>query len=283
MTSKAYWKRRHMFVLLLLGIVLVLASSGRTVYAKKQKAKKRYIVTSNYRYDNAYNTYGQYTSLKNAKKAVRKQPKYLQGEWFIYDRKERKVVWPDLSTTKKKIRKAVAWAKAISHDNAHGYTCVGENTKTNLKKRWGRWGRYGDYSCSTIVTMAYELVGLVNLRDVAKKKNVKMKVLGRTIKPGLNSTSLGKIAKASHHFKSVSSKMRKKGSKALKPGDILITYPKEHVAMYIGGGRIVEARTNERGSDYAPYPYIRPGDQTGREIRVSVYDPREWFYAFRPC
>ena len=76
-------------------------------------------------------------------------------------------------------------------------------------------------------------------------------------------------------------RLKKQGKKALKAGDLLVTRSRSHVGMYVGKGWIAEARINEIGWEYAGYPPVRPGDQTGNEIRIRPYDNR-WHYAYRP-
>lgn len=257
--------------------------SSRYKFAKSgTMTTKRYIVTCNYHYDNKVNTLGKYSTLKNAKQKISRQSSLTRGQWYIYDCVTKKVVWPDLSTTQKKVKKAISWLKAVARDSRHGYSCEGENTNTNLKTHWGRWGARGDYSCSTLAATAYELTGLTSLRKVAGEKKLKMTALRRTY-TGYNSTTTGRSCLKSKHFKDVTSKLRKYGRSGLKAGDILVGAGGRHVGVYVGDGRIVEATINEVGREYAGYGpgQVTPGDQRGSEIRIHPYDGR-WQQAYRP-
>lgn len=54
----------------------------------------------------------------------------------------------------------------------------------------------------------------------------------------------------------------------LDPGDILLNF-KNHVAIYIGNGQLVEASCDENGDIVGP----KHGDQTGEEIHIApVYN-----------
>ena len=265
------------FLLAFIVLTVMPVSAARK---KTSGKKKRYLVTCNYHYDNKYNNLASYGSINEAKKKIRKQDPKTRGEWFIYDRLEKKVVWPELSTTRKKISKAIAWTKAVANDSRHGYSCQGESKRSNLQLHWGRWGKKGDYSCSTLVAVAYELSGLADMRTVCKKSGIRMTSQKKHL-TGLNSTSIGKAAVKTKHFRDITGRLKKQGKKALKAGDLLVTRSRSHVGMYVGKGWIAEARINEIGWEYAGYPPVRPGDQTGNEIRISPYDKR-WHYAYRP-
>lgn len=62
----------------------------------------------------------------------------------------------------------------------------------------------------------------------------------------------------------------------LQRGDILLA-PGAHVAAYIGDGLIAEAAINENGDIINGIP----GDQTGRETRVTEYYDYPWDYILR--
>lgn len=70
--------------------------------------------------------------------------------------------------------------------------------------------------------------------------------------------------------------MAKVNPKNLKRGDILLN-EKHHTAIYIGGGRIVHASLNEKGTTTGG----KTGDQTGREITTRDYYDRPWDYVLR--
>lgn len=65
---------------------------------------------------------------------------------------------------------------------------------------------------------------------------------------------------------------------ALKKGDILLAHntSRKHAAIYIGDGQIVNASLNEKGTTTGG----KPGDQTGREIRICP-NYGEWDFVFR--
>lgn len=220
------------------------------------------MVSSNGHYKNKYNVLNTYETLPAAINAINKQKASTRGQWYVYDLQDgRKRVWPALATKQEQVNKAVAWAKSIAADSKHGYSCYGELYKGSNDNKWDRWGKYGEYSCSTLIVTAYELAGFADLRSVAAKTKLKILQSGRV---GINSTCMASALKKSGRFTNITKKV--KGMKSLKPGDVLVqTY---HVAMYIGGGKIVEASMNEVGREYAK---ARPGDQTGREIRVCSY------------
>ncbi|MDO4475555.1 MAG: NlpC/P60 family protein [Lachnospiraceae bacterium] len=258
----------------ILGMVVCLCLA-MGMCALAEPAGKRYLVSCNGNYKNQENTLGKYQTLEQAIKAVNKQKKKTRAQWYVYDLANgRKRVWPELKSSQEQVNRAVAWAKAVAEDPRHGYSCYGEKMEGSLKSKWDRWGRYGDYSCSTLIVTAYELTGFADLRKTAAKHRLRILQTGRE---GLNSTCMAAALKKSGRFKNVTKKVRAaKGTKNLKPGDVLVqTY---HVAMYIGNGKIVEARMNELGREYAK---TRPGDQTGAEIRIGRYYGG-WNCIYRP-
>lgn len=60
-------------------------------------------------------------------------------------------------------------------------------------------------------------------------------------------------------------------SNLLKRGDVLLVHNKDrqHTAVYLGDNKIASARINEKGTTTGG----TPGDQTGREICISAFDP----------
>lgn len=123
--------------------------------------------------------------------------------------------------------KAVEWAVSIANDPSHGYDQV------------SRWGP--DYDCSSLVISAYEYAGL-KLREAGAGYTGNMRSVFK--KTG---------------FKEVP-------STPLMVGDVLLNEAR-HTAMYIGGGRIVQASINELGRVTGG----KTGDQTGGEIAVTNY------------
>ncbi|MBQ2627944.1 MAG: hypothetical protein IJG17_09170 [Eubacterium sp.] len=259
---------------LLIICLFACAFPSETVQAKSKKKKPsgRYIVTCNHHYDNKYNTLGKYKTIESARKKIKKQSKDIRGEWYVYDKKTKKIVWPDLSTDKKKVKKTIAWAKAVANDNKrHGFTCVGERTRNGCSLKWDRWGKNEDYACSTVVETAYELFGFFNARTYSWKHNLKLRAGGLGYIRGYSSQTIAAALKGSKKFKNVTTEYRKKGKKMLRAGDILITSSQFHTAMMVTSRTLIEGAGNETGREFAPG---RPGDQKGgNEIRkIGFYN-----------
>ena len=104
-----------------------------------------------------------------------------------------------------------------------------------------RWGP--DYDCSSFVISAYKAAGLP-----------------------LTATFTGnmKYDFLRHGFIVVT-------DGTLKRGDVLL-HEKNHTALYIGSGQIVQASINERGGITGG----QTGDQTGKEIHVRSYYNYPW-------
>lgn len=260
--------------------VTLLVTPSTSVFAKtKNNAKKRYIVTCNHNYDNEYNTLGKYSTVEKARAKIKKQKKAYRGQWYVYDKTTKKIVWPDLSTDKKKAKKAVSWVTAVGNDPRHGYTCEGERSTSGCDLKWPRWGKKGDYSCSTLVATAYELFGLFNARTYCWKHNLKIYAGGLGNVRGFSSRNFAEALRHSDKFKEITKQYRKKGKKYLQAGDIVITRPNLHTGMIISKGRIVEGAGNENGAEFQ---VSRPGDQRGgNELRVSRYNGG-FYWVFRP-
>ncbi len=139
------------------------------------------------------------------------------------------------------MEKAVRWAISIANDNRHGY---------DQKHRTGP-----DYDCSSLVTTALKNAGI-------------------HVGVGTTSTMYGSLTKVG--FKNVSGSVNKGNASGMKRGDVLLA-PGKHTAMYIGGGKIVHARINEKGTTTGG----RTGDQTGNEIAVTPYHNHPWTYVLR--
>lgn len=106
-----------------------------------------------------------------------------------------------------------------------------------------RWGP--NYDCSSLVISAYEHAG------------VPVKSNGATYTGNMRNV----FKRCGFH----------EVSGALKAGDVLLN-EKNHAAMYIGGGQIVQASINERGGITGG----QSGDQTRREIAVGAYYNYPW-------
>ena len=104
-----------------------------------------------------------------------------------------------------------------------------------------RWGP--NYDCSSFVIMAFKMAGL--LLEATFTGNMKYDFLR-------------------HGFIVVT-------DGTLKRGDVLL-HEKNHTALYIGNGQIVQASINERGGITGG----QTGDQTGKEIHVRGYYDYPW-------
>lgn len=135
------------------------------------------------------------------------------------------------------IQSAVAWARGIAADASHGY---------DQANRWGP-----DYDCSSFVISAYKAAGV----PLACTYTGDMR--GDMLRCGFAVVSSAAVDLAT--------------GAGLEAGDVLLNYA-HHTALYIGGGRIVQASINERGGVTGG----APGDQTGREICERAYYNYLW-------
>lgn len=140
------------------------------------------------------------------------------------------------------IDNACAWAVNIANDNSHGYDQI---------HRQGP-----DYDCSSLVINAFEQAG------------VPVKEEGATY------TGNMKKAFVRCGFEAIP---YTKGMLLLK-GDVLLN-EQHHTALYLGGGQLVQASSNEKGGIYGG----QTGDQTGREIALfNFYEySKGWNYVLR--
>lgn len=143
------------------------------------------------------------------------------------------------------IESYVSFMERVAADQTHGYS---------QESRWGT----PDYDCSSLVITALEQAGIP-----AKTK-------GATYTGNLYNvlTLLG--------FKDVISNIAIASGTGCQRGDILMYHKAGnigHVAVYVGGGKIVHARGRSYGS-------ADPGDQ-GTEIAVTSYNNPGWQYVFR--
>lgn len=129
------------------------------------------------------------------------------------------------------IDKACAWAKAIAYDDAHGYD------------QGSRWGP--DYDCSSLVISSFKQAGVP---------------LTATYTGNMRADMLA------HGFRDVTAQVNQYSGAGLERGDVLL-HERNHTALYIGSGQIVNAGGNERGGATGGVS----GDQTGREIAVIGY------------
>lgn len=134
------------------------------------------------------------------------------------------------------IQDAVAWARRIAADDSHGYD------QTN------RWG--ADYDCSSFVISAYKAAG------VPLEGTYTGDMRGDMLRRG---------------FIDVTATCDLSTGAGVAAGDVLLNYAR-HTALAVGGGRIVQASINERGTATGG----QPGDQTGREIYERDYYNYPW-------
>ncbi len=139
------------------------------------------------------------------------------------------------------VESAVSFMERIAADNSHGYD-----------QRY-RWGERGDYDCSSLVITAYQQAG------------VPVKDRGATYTGNMYSvfTACG--------FKDVTASVNRANGSGLMRGDVLLNH-RDHVAVYCGNGKEVEASINEFGGVTGG----AAGDQTGAEILVRPYRNYPW-------
>jgi len=77
-------------------------------------------------------------------------------------------------------------------------------------------------------------------------------------------------------FKNVTKKVNLDTGEGLVRGDVLV-HEGTHTAMYVGNGKMVHARGDERGGVRGG----KPGDQTGGEIKVTKYSNMHWNLVLR--
>lgn len=131
---------------------------------------------------------------------------------------------------------AVVWTRQIASDDSHGY---------DQTHRQGP-----DYDCSSLVINAYKQAGVP---------------LTCTYTGNMRSDMLR------HGFVDVTGQINLTNGAGLMFGDVLLN-ERNHTAMYIGDGRIVQASINERGTTTGG----QTGDQTGREIAERAYYNYPW-------
>ena len=129
---------------------------------------------------------------------------------------------------------ATSWAEAIANDDSHGYS------------QYSRWEP--DYDCSSLVISAYQQAG-VPVRDNGASHTGNMYRVF---------TATG--------FADVTDQVNIKTGAGLLRGDALLR--EGHTALYCGNGLEVEACMDENGGIGG-----EPGDQTGYEIMIQLYNP----------
>ena len=132
--------------------------------------------------------------------------------------------------------KAAEFAVSIARDDSHGYD------------QGSRWGP--DYDCSSLVITAWKQAGIP-----------------------LTCTYTGNMAQdfLAKGFSDVTKSVSLATGAGLITGDVLLNH-RQHTALYVGSGKIVQAGGNEKGGITGG----KTGDQTGREIRVMNYYSHPW-------
>lgn len=133
------------------------------------------------------------------------------------------------------IDSAVSWARQIAADPRHGY---------DQANRQGP-----DYDCSSFVLAAFKQAGLPLKATYTGNMRSDMLRNGFVVAIRVNlATGAG-----------------------LEVGDVLLN-ERNHTALYIGNGRVVQASINELGTTTGG----KTGDQTGREIAERGYYNYPW-------
>lgn len=150
-----------------------------------------------------------------------------------------------------KIEQATAWMEAVANDPKYGYDQA------------YRWGERGDYDCSSLCITADEKAG------------IPVKSAGATYTGNMYAayTKCG--------YKNVTSQINMQTGSGLQRGDILLNTV-NHVARYVGNGKLVQASINELGRVTGG----QPGDQKQLkglkgEINISPYYNYPWNYVLR--
>ena len=141
-----------------------------------------------------------------------------------------------------KLETAVKLAEQIAADNSIGY-------------QWGGWGQAsGGYDCGHLVI------------DVFERAGFGVKSAGASYTGNMRPVFL------KNGFSDVTASVDLRTGAGLRRGDVLLNQ-KEHAALFIGFGKLIQASSNYDGS---------PGDSSGREIAVRSYYNYPWDCVLRP-
>lgn len=144
-----------------------------------------------------------------------------------------------------KVENYTSFAENIARDNTHGYDQRDRNGNPN-------------YDCSGLVCDAVERAG------------IKVKEAGASYTGNM----LSAFKKAG--FNDITSQVTLSTGAGLKRGDVLLSVG-HHTAIYCGGGKMVDARINEKGTTTGG----KSGDQTGHEIEIHAYNNHPWTNVLR--
>lgn len=133
------------------------------------------------------------------------------------------------------VEKYTQIAIAIANDNQYGYSQA------------NRWGP--DFDCSSMVITVVQMAG------------IPVKDRGATYTGNMRGVFLN------CGFRDVTGECNLSNGSGMRRGDILLN-DRDHVAIYIGNGQIVHARSSEGNSIQ--------GDQSGNEIRTQAYFNYPW-------
>ena len=145
-----------------------------------------------------------------------------------------------------RVNEYVNWLIDIANDKKHGYDQV------------YRWGERGDYDCSSLTITALE------------KNGIPVKSGGATYTGNM----YGVLLRCG--FVDITNGINLFNGTNLKRGDILLNH-KNHVAVYIGNKKLVQASSNEYGkvTGGAPGDQKQERGQKG-EINISPYYNYPW-------
>ena len=149
-----------------------------------------------------------------------------------------------------RIESAVQWAIDIANDPAHGYSQGAENATASRPYTGSREGP--DYDCSSLVYHALQHAGFDIIGAWHKNPEYITRYNGKQYTG--DADTIWNDLKVLGGWKKYS---WAEVADNLQRGDILCR-PQSHVAIYIGGGRIVHAASSSQGIITSDYDYHTP-------------------------